>query len=81
MTTPLHKTLSAPLGNVKIDYIVSDIDVASDPMYVGYISHLHSWMIMKFSESSGEIRYKRGKSDYPTNWTNRASLSYNYYNE
>lgn len=61
-----------------LDYKVSDID-SSTPSYYGFIKFDGSWYIMK--ESSGTYRYVKGASSYSTNWTNRASLTYDYYDQ
>lgn len=64
------------------DYFVSDRDEAvSSPNYYGFIKKDGSWYIMRQTSSSGvyTYRYVKGSSDYATNWTNRASLSYDYF--
>ena len=63
-------TFARPLDN----YEVSDRDEASSPAYYGYLALDGSWYIMKTTTS--EIRYSKGSTDYATNWTNRASLTY-----
>lgn len=59
-------------------YSISDMDTTSDPKYFGYMDDSGEWYIMKMTTSS-EFRYVRGSTDYSTNWTNRASLSYDLY--
>lgn len=61
-------------------YYVSDVDESANPKYYGFLDVNGSWYIMR-NTSDQEYRYFKGDSDYPTNWTNRASLSYDYYNE
>lgn len=58
-------------------YKISEIDDSS-PAYYGFIEKTGKWFIMKES-SSGTYRYVKGDSGFSTNWTNRASLSYDYY--
>lgn len=56
-------------------YKITDID---DVGYYGFMTADGAWYIM--SSVSG-YRYFKGDSDYATNWGNRASLSYLYYNQ
>ncbi len=58
-------------------YKVNQIDDAS-PAYYGFTKKGGAWFIMK-EDSSGNYRYTKGASGFPTNWTNRASLTYDYY--
>lgn len=59
-------------------YKPADIDEASDPKYFGFITINGQWYILRVNESAGTLRYARGDGDYSTNWTNRASLTYDY---
>ena len=65
----------------EINYQISDLDESSDPKYYGHLSNEGSWLIIEFNESAGTLRYIEGDSDYTTNWTNRAALTYSYYNQ
>lgn len=61
------------------DYQISDEDSASDVRYYGYQrENTTDWYILKVDCSIDPItyRYAAGASDYATNWTNRASLTY-----
>ena len=60
-------------------YFVSDVDESGDPKYYGFLTTSGAWYILQ-NTSETTFRYFAGTSDYPTNWTNRASLSYDYYN-
>jgi len=63
-------------------YQVSDTDTTS-PNYYGYIDKDGRWYIMK-ETISGNItiyRFAKGESNYSTNWTNRADLTYDYFSE
>ena len=62
----------------EIPYHVHEADETSDPRYYGYLATNGSWVIMKQTISSGQHRYCIGKSSFSTNWTNRASLTYDY---
>ena len=63
-------------------YQISDIDEASATVtYIGAIDRAGNWYINKIDETSGTTsRFIKGTSDYTTNWTNRASLTYDYFN-
>ena len=56
------------------DYNISELDTGS-PQYFGYEKDNGAWYIQRLSDT--EARYAAGTSDLTTNWTNRASLSYN----
>ena len=62
-------------------YVVSDEDESSDPKYYGFLSYDGTWIIMEHTASSGSYRFASGHEDYTTNYTNRASLTYKYYNQ
>lgn len=47
--------------------------------YYGFLTASGSWYIMSVNSDSTEFRYTRGSNNYTTNWTNRASLTYNYF--
>jgi hypothetical protein len=63
-------------------YQTSDIDEASATVtYIGKIDRAGNWFIQKIDQTSGiSMRFIKGTSAYTTNWTNRASLSYDYFN-
>lgn len=63
------------------NYKISDIDDDASPNYYGFIDKDGNWYIIKETISAGNntYRYIKGSSDYTTNWTGRAGLSYNYY--
>lgn len=62
-------------------YQTSDIDEASATVtYIGKIDRAGNWYIMKIDSTSGTtFRFIKGTSSYTTNWTNRAALTYNYF--
>jgi len=62
-----------------LSYRISDMDVSSNPRYYGYVDKAGKWMIVKEDTTGYTYRYIRGDSDYTTNWTGRALLSYDYY--
>lgn len=78
-------TLKDTAGN-KIDpavkqptdgYNITDID-DSTPAYYGFVDKDGNWFIQK-EGTSGDYRYVKGSSSYTSNWSNRASLSYDYF--
>lgn len=62
-------------------YRISDKDDDASPNYYGFVNADGAWYILKETVSAGAdtYRYAAGSSDYTTNWTNRASLSYGYF--
>ena len=71
---------SHPLGGVSIQYYVHEAEETTNPRRYGYIDHRGAWIIMQQNTDTGSHRYATGKTDFATNWTNRASLSYDYFN-
>lgn len=47
--------------------------------YLGFTQKDGQWYILKINEAAGTFRYARGSSNYSTNWTNRTSLTYDYF--
>jgi hypothetical protein len=60
-------------------YNISQLDDSS-PAYYGYTDKDGNWYIIK-EDSDGNYRYANGSSSFSTNWTNRASLSYGYFED
>lgn len=58
-------------------YKISQIDDSS-PAYYGFVEKGGAWFIQQ-EDSSGNYRYTKGNSSFSTNWTNRASLTYDYF--
>ena len=65
------------------EYMFSDKDDDASPNYYGFLNSEGGWYIMKETISAGAdtYRYIKGDSDYTTNWTGRAGLSYGYFND
>lgn len=59
-------------------YNITDLDDSS-PAYYGFVNKTGAWFIMKEDATTGAYRYTKGTSGYSTNWTSRASLSYDYF--
>lgn len=59
-------------------HLVSDTDDSTNPKYYGFLAKDGQWYILRENTTSKQYRYVKGTTDYPTNWTNRASLTYDY---
>lgn len=59
-------------------YQPADSDEVTTTKYYGFLDIDGNWYI--FRDTGDTYRYVKGDSDYSTNWTNRASLTYDYYN-
>jgi len=68
--------LDSLFGN---DYKISDMDSAASPEYYGYLNRFGDWYIVEVTDTT--VRYCRGSNSYSylTAWTNRVSLSYDYF--
>ncbi len=60
-------------------YKITNVDDSS-PAYYGFVDKTARWFIMKEDSSSGTYRYTKGTTNFASNWTNRASLTYDYFN-
>ncbi len=61
-------------------YKVSELDDATLPAYYGFVHKSGAWYIMK-EASDGTYRYTKGNSGYSTNWTDRDTLTYGYFDD
>jgi len=59
-------------------YNISQVDDAI-PSYYGYVEKNGAWYIVK-EDATGAFRYAKGSSSFSSNWTSRASLTYDYFN-
>lgn len=82
-TGALAVSISDGSGNIMeiesdplIKYKSADRDIEGATKYLGYTDVDGNWVIRK--DTITAVRYAFGTSDYPTNWTNRASLTYDY---
>lgn len=57
-------------------FSVCDIDEGTTSYY-GYVNRAGNWYIMR--EVSNAYRYAAGYSDYPTAWSSRSSIGYDYF--
>ncbi len=58
-------------------YGVTEID-DSVPSYYGFVNKEGAWYITKES-NDGSYRYNKGSSNFSSNWSSRASLTYDYF--
>lgn len=56
---------------------IAEIDNA-DISYYGFMATNGAWYIMKANTGAGSFRYVRGESNFPANWKNRKTLTYDY---
>jgi len=61
------------------DFAISDLEEGGATEYHGFVSLDGRWIIMQSTTTA--VRYTKGKTDYTTNWTGRAGLTYGYYYE
>jgi hypothetical protein len=69
-------------GIVPIEgYQLADKDDDASPNYYGFVNAEGHWYILKEELSPGNdtYRYTKGTKDYPTNWANRTTLTYDYF--
>lgn len=62
------------MTNVLAGYTQGNFEATGDPAYYGFIDTTGNWYIQKIT--SGSSTYSRGTTNFTTNWTNRASLTY-----
>ena len=88
MAIPLHYdglkvTRERPLPvltqNPLEQYRSTDDDTAGNVQYYSFTDRFGNWFIEKYNVSEGSHRYAKGSSGYSTNWTSRATLSYDYF--
>jgi len=64
-------------------YKIADVDDqgAGNVSYYGYVDVDGNWYILEEdrSVSPNTYRYFKGSTSYPTNWTGRAGLAYDYF--
>ena len=59
-------------------YTLAQVDDGVSNTYYGYLNKDGAWYILR-EDSSSNYRYTKGGSSFATNWTNRASLTYDYF--
>ena len=53
------------------EYKISDLDTGGTTEYYGFVTGNGQWYILKLTGT--QARYATGRTDYTTNWTNRAT--------
>ena len=62
------------------EYKISDLDTGGATEYFGFVDGRGGWYILKLTAT--EARYAKGRDDYTTNWTNRATtVTYGRFDE
>ena len=59
-------------------YTITEVDDAGTTSYYGFVHKNGAWYITK-EDASGSYRYAKGASLFSTNWTGRALLTYDYF--
>lgn len=72
-------TLKVDTGLIRDKYVSADSDEASDPKYYGFNDIDGKWYIKEVNVAAGTTRFAAGDTDYPTNWTGRGGLGYDYF--
>lgn len=76
-SNPLPVTFSGGTSDPLEEYKISDLDESAATKYYGMIKADGNWFILQLTSTAA--RYIKGASSYATNWTNRASLTYDYF--
>ena len=67
----------------KEGFEISDMDTGGATQYFGFVDAVGNWYIIQMSGPPvSAVRYARGDSNmnpYIPNWTNRATLTYDYF--
>lgn len=74
-TDPANPIISATALPQEI-YSLQNQETTSSFSYVGYEADQGDWYIYRRTRSNNLREYAFGATDYPTNWNNRASLTY-----
>lgn len=69
-------------SNAIYGYQIANKDDDASPNYYGFTNSKGEWYILQETISAGNdtYRYAKGLNNFSTNWTNRVSLSYDYFN-
>ena len=63
------------------EFVLSNEETGTPDNYYGYLSKDGEWVIKHYDNAAGTYKLTKGETDYSTNWTNRAILTYAYFNE
>ena len=79
LTSTAPSVDAAPSGSLSSSgYNISEIDDGA-VTYYGFTSKTGAWLIMREDTENSSFRYAKGSSDFPSNWSNRTGLKYDYY--
>ena len=70
-----------PRDEIFARYKLAGEDDGGTVKYYGYLSISGAWYILESDTTAKTYKYAKGTSDFSTNWTNRAGLTYQFYNE
>ncbi len=73
-------TASSAVSDPVTGYKVADTDESGTVKYYGFINKAGAWYVMKNDTTTNTFRFSKGSSNYPTGWTGRAALTYDYFN-
>lgn len=63
-------------------YKLARLPVPGDVLtYLGYLDKDGNWYITEIDETNGTMKYVKGTSGFTTAWSNRASQTYQDYNQ
>lgn len=74
---PDQDSIESPEKSPTAGYLVTEID-DSETAHFGFTNKHGQWYIMKQS-ANNSYRYAKGDRDFTSNWTNRALLKYDYF--
>lgn len=57
---------------------ISEVDDSGTTSYYGFVHKTGAWYITK-EDSAGAFRYAKGASDFATGWSDRTTLTYDYF--
>lgn len=70
---------ATPLASSLAGYVLANYDDASNPVYLGKVDSTGNWIIVEINTTNKTNKLAAGTSEYTTNWTNRAGLTYANY--
>ncbi len=77
---PVSGTVALSNASPLATYEFSEMDTTSARVnYFGFLDGTGNWYILQLNLPAGQARYAKGPSNYAANWTNRASLAYDYF--
>ena len=61
-----------------VGFVLCDLEeVTSGLSHYGYQALTGAWIIKRFDDTTGALRYAAGATNYPGAWSGRASLTFN----